>query len=266
MGVDEVLHYITQPLAWNEIVGTLEKDLEWLVLDLYDLGIVHLDVANELIDSGHAYRCYISDADAAEIREIQNPKMRRQELRTRRSSKGFTIRYMMPENEIVFVKDTIAGDISINSDDLDDFVMIRQDGTPTYMIASVVDDEALGITHIIRGNEHLTNTQRQAFLMKDLRYRIPIYTHVPLINNENRQKLSKRDGAVSVQDYREMGILPEAMFNYVLRLGWSRGNQEIITREEAKKCFNLEALRPSAACFDLKKLLWSSCPYWRFSR
>ena len=222
---------------------------------------LYLKIAEDMVDAGKAYRCYVSDADAEIIKSVQDLQERKERFRNTRSSSKYTIRFMMPKNEIIFVKDTIAGNISINSDDLDDFVMIKSDKTATYMIASVVDDQELGITHIIRGNEHLTNAYRQMFLIKALGYNIPIFTHIPLINNEQKQKLSKRDGAVSVDEYKEMGILPEAMFNYVLRLGWSKGNEEIITVDEAKEAFNLEALRPSSACFDLKKLMWLNSQY-----
>ena len=254
----------------KKCVQQIVDSLKWLGLswdnegkemyqsDRFDL---YLRIAEDLVDSGKAYRCYVNDEDAAIIRDLPDIKERKYRLRNTRSSKEFTIRFMMPEREVVFVRDTIAGETSITSDDLDDFIMIRKDKTPTYMIASVVDDQELAITNIIRGNEHLTNTHRQIFLMKALGYTPPIFTHVPLINNEYKKKLSKRDGAVSVGEYRDMGILPEAMFNYVLRLGWSMGNQEIITIDEAKQHFNLEALRGSAACFDIKKLTWLNSQY-----
>lgn len=256
----------------HKCVQQIIESLKWLGLtwdnegkEMYQSSRfdLYLKVAEDLIDSGKAYRCYVNDKDAELIREIPDLKERKHQLRTVRSSDSFTIRFMMPESEVAFVRDTIAGDTSINSDDLDDFVMIRKDGTPTYMIASVVDDQEMETTNIIRGNEHLTNTHRQIFLMKALGYRTPIFTHVPLINNEQKQKLSKRDGAVSIDEYREMGILPEAMFNYVLRLGWSMGNKEVISIDEAKSNFNLKALRGSAACFDLKKLLWLNSQYIR---
>lgn len=254
----------------KEYTQQIIDSLKWLGLEWGNAGnemyqsqrfAHYLAIAEDLVDAGKAYRCYVSDSDAEKIRELQDLKERKEKLRTIRSSKNYTIRFMMPDNEIIFIKDTIAGSISINSSDLDDFIMIREDKTPTYMIASVIDDQEMGVTNIIRGNEHLTNAYRQMFLIKALSYNIPIFTHIPLIQNEQKQKLSKRDGAVSIDEYKEMGILPEAMFNYVLRLGWSKGNEEIITMEEAKKCFNLEALRPSASCFDLKKLTWVNSQY-----
>ena len=246
--------------------NNIKNSLTWLGIEWDNKGHemyqssrtgLYLKLAQNLVDSGKAYKCYATEEQDLEAKDIENMNRRKLFLRSIEGdeSKPYTIRFKMPLEGEFIVEDTIAGTIPILHENLDDFVLIRQDGTPTYMLATVIDDEELKITNIIRGKEHLTNTYRQIPLINALGYKTPIYSHVPLINDENGKKLSKREGAKSLQEYESMGILPEAMCNYMLRLGWGHGNSDIITMEEAKKIFNLDGLRPSPARMDIDKLL-----------
>ena len=152
------------------------------------------------------------------------------------------------------INDVVQGEISINNNELDDFIIMRSDGTPTYMLSVVVDDYDMGVTHVIRGDDHFTNTFRQKQIYNALNWKIPIYAHIPLIHGMDGGKLSKRHGALGVENYDDMGYLQESMLNYLLRLGWSHGDKEIISREEAIKLFNLDAIGKSSAKFDIERL------------
>src|SRR6185312_10326917 len=166
----------------------------------------------------------------------------------------YVIRLKAPQTGATMVHDVVQGDVRFANENLDDMVLLRSDGTPTYMLAVVVDDYDMGITHIIRGDDHLNNAARQLQLIHALGWPIPVYGHLPLIHGPDGAKLSKRHGALAVDAYREMGYLPEAMRNYLLRLGWSHGNDEIISTEQAIEWFNLENIGRSPARFDFKKL------------
>ena len=150
--------------------------------------------------------------------------------------------------------DVVQGDVKFANEQLDDMVLLRSDGTPTYMLAVVVDDHDMGVTHVIRGDDHLNNAARQMQIIKAMGWPMPVYGHVPLIHGPDGAKLSKRHGALAVEAYRDMGYLPETMRNYLLRLGWSHGNDEIISTEQAIEWFNLENIGRSPARFDFKKL------------
>lgn len=230
----------------QEYEEEIKSSLKWMGLDWDNRDKIirqserftlYQTVAESLVEKGAAYKCY------------ENAK--------------YAIRFKMPKELKFTIKDYIMGDIDIDCSKLDDFVLTRSDKTATYMLASVVDDELMGITHVIRGSEHLPNTFRQQPLLAALGYKIPQYVHLPLIHNLDGQKLSKREGAAGVVDYIKMGILPEAFCNYILRLGWGYGNTEIISMEDVVKIFDLSQLGTSPAKIDPQKLMWLNAHYMR---
>ncbi|MGY9106211.1 MAG: glutamate--tRNA ligase, partial [Alphaproteobacteria bacterium] len=166
----------------------------------------------------------------------------------------YVIRLKAPQSGQTIVHDRVQGDVTFANENLDDMIMLRSDGTPTYMLAVVVDDFDMGVTHIVRGDDHLNNAARQLQIIRALDWREPAYAHVPLIHGPDGAKLSKRHGALAVEAYRDMGYLPDAMRNYLLRLGWSHGDDEIIPTNKAIEWFNFETIGKSAARFDFKKL------------
>jgi glutamyl-tRNA synthetase len=173
------------------------------------------------------------------------------------------IRFKIPQPGHITVDDMVQGQVTVDSEVLEDFVILRQDGTPTYMLAAVVDDHDMGITHIIRGDDHLTNTFKQKLVYEAMGWMAPRFAHIPLIHGTDGAKLSKRHGAVGVDAYQEMGILPEAMCNYLLRLGWSHGNAEIISQDQAIEWFDVDHIGRSPARFDKEKLLFLNAHYLR---
>ena len=173
------------------------------------------------------------------------------------------VRLKAPRDGETVISDRVQGDVRVANSELDDMVLLRSDGTPTYMLSVVVDDHDMGITHVIRGDDHLTNTFRQAQLYEALGWSVPEFAHMPLLHGSDGAKLSKRHGALGVEAYRDMGYLPEAMFNYLLRLGWSHGDDEIISREDAVKWFGLEAVGRGASRFDMAKLTSLNAHYIR---
>src|SRR6185312_6914054 len=166
----------------------------------------------------------------------------------------YVIRLKAPQTGETMVHDKVQGDVRFANDQLDDMILLRSDGTPTYMLAVVVDDYDMGVTHVIRGADHLNNAARQLQIIQAMGWPIPVYAHVPLIHGPDGAKLSKRHGALAVDEYRKMGYLPEAMRNYLLRLGWSHGDDEFISTAQAIEWFNLENIGKSPARFDFKKL------------
>lgn len=243
-------------------INDIKNSLQWLGLTWDNFGEEvyqsskfsrYLQIAENLVNQGRAYRCYASPEESEYARSIEDVVVRKEFLRNLPIKDNYTIRFKMLSNRIE-CHDTISGSHIIDERCLDDFVMIRQDKTPTYMLASVVDDEDMQITHIIRAKEHLANTYRQLPLIYALNYNIPVYSHVPLIHNQNGEKLSKRHGAASVFDYKELGIMPEALCNYLLRLGWGHSDTDIISMEDAIKIFSLDGLRSSPAKTDMDKL------------
>jgi glutamyl-tRNA synthetase len=240
------------------------NSLRWLGIDWHNMNnetyqstrLKHYqEVVNSLVDSGHAYHCYATQEDESGSNINLTPNERKTILRSYAVRDKYTIRFKMDMEGGFTVCDTIAGELYIEYKNLDDITLIREDGIATYMAASVIDDYDHGITHIIRGKEHLNNTYRQIPIIKALGYNVPSYSHIALIHDEEGKKLSKRIDSTSIYDYQSMGILPEALSNYMLRLGWGHGNTDIITMEEAKLIFGLDGLRGSPARFDLQKLL-----------
>jgi glutamyl-tRNA synthetase len=221
----------------------------------------HADVAKQLLAAGHAYRCYATpeelEAMRAEQREKKLPLRYDGRWRDRSDTPDlpFVIRFRAPRGGETTIADRVQGNVTVANDELDDMVLLRSDGTPTYMLSVVVDDYDMGITHVIRGDDHLNNAFRQLALIRAMGWKEPIYAHVPLIHGSDGAKLSKRHGALGVEAYRdEMGILPEALSNYLLRLGWGHGDDEIISRAQAIDWFDIDAVGRSPSRFDVKKL------------
>ena len=244
--------------------------LKWLELN-WDEEIVyqsqqierHKEIGHKLLKLGQAYECYCSPEELSEMRELAKKEKRAPKYngkwRDKQSSEAPkdimpVIRIKCPQTGITEINVVVQGKIVINNSELDDFIILRSDGTPTYMLSVVVDDYDMGVTHVIRGDDHLTNTLRQKHIYSALNWKLPIFAHIPLIHGMDGGKLSKRHGALGVETYNDMGYLPEAMLNYLLRLGWSHGDKEIISREEAIKLFNLEAIGRSSAKFDLDRV------------
>ncbi|MGL9726292.1 MAG: glutamate--tRNA ligase [Wolbachia sp.] len=247
----------------QEAINAIIDGLKWLGIN-YDGEIVyqskrierHIEVANLLVEKGRAYHCYCPEDEVAEkkTKAREEGKIYKHKCTHSTSSAKPVVRFKVPDSEDIVVDDKIYGQVKINSDQLNDIVILRSDNTPTYIFAVVVDDHDAGITDIIRGSDHLTNTFKQLLIYQTLDFNIPRFAHVPLIHREDGNKLSKRHGATSVCDYEKMGILPQAMRNYLLRLGWSHGNNEIISDEQAIEWFNLENIGRSPARLDFKKL------------
>ena len=252
-------------------IDAIIDGLQWLELD-WDGDVVfqfsraarHAEVANLLLESGHAYRCYATSAELEAMREAQRaarlPMRYDGRWRDRDHSEApegtpFVIRLKAPREGSVTIEDRVQGPVTVNNEELDDFVLLRSDGTPTYMLSVVVDDYDMGITHVIRGDDHLNNAFRQLALIRAMEWREPIYAHVPLIHGPDGAKLSKRHGAMGVDAYRdELGYLPEAINNYLMRLGWGHGDDEIFSREQAIAWFELDGVGRSPSRFDFKKL------------
>lgn len=233
----------------------------------------HRAVALGLVEAGKAYRCYAtpeeletmrSEAIAAGRPVAYDRRWRDKTPADWPAGKPYTIRLKTPLEGEVRIEDAVQGEVSVSNSQIDDFVLLRSDGTPTYMLSVVVDDHDMGITHIIRGDDHLNNAFRQYHLFAACGFDVPVFAHIPLIHGSDGAKLSKRHGAVGVSSYRDDGFLPEALCNCLLRLGWSHGDEEIISREQAIAWFdNLSHISKSAARFDRDKLLFLNQHYLR---
>lgn len=250
-------------------IAAILDGLSWLGLE-HDDEIVyqfaraarHAEVARALLDKGLAYRCYATPQELEAMREQARAEKRpmRYDGRWRDRTdwpedQPFVIRLKAPQTGEVTIEDRVQGPVTVANAELDDMVLLRSDGTPTYMLAVVVDDHDMGVTHVIRGDDHLNNAFRQLALIRALDWPEPVYAHIPLIHGADGAKLSKRHGALGVDAYRdELGVLPEALENYLLRLGWGHGDDEFISREQAIKWFGLEAVGRSPSRFDSKKL------------
>jgi glutamyl-tRNA synthetase len=254
----------------QEAVDAILLGLKWLELG-WDGDVVfqtrnaarHAAVAHELVAKGRAYRCYCTPEELTEMREqarregrptLYDGRWRDRDPATAPPGVDPVVRVKMPREGKTTIADLVQGAVTVANAQLDDFILLRADGTPTYMLSVVVDDHDMGVTHVIRGDDHLNNAFRQYHLFKAMDWEIPAFGHIPLIHGQDGQKLSKRHGALGVEAYRDMGFLPEAMRNYLLRLGWSHGDAEIISTEQAIEWFDVAALGRSAARFDLAKL------------
>lgn len=253
-----------------EAVDAIYKGLEWLGIDWDEAPVHqfsrmerHVEVAQDLLERGHAYYCYCSPEELEAMREEARKKNMppRYDGRWRDRSPDEAppgvkpvIRFKAPQEGETTIHDLVQGEVTVAHQQLDDMVLVRADGTPTFNLSVVVDDHDMGITHIIRGDDHLTNMFRQFHIYKAMDWVVPHFAHIPLIHGPDGAKLSKRHGALGVEAYQEMGFLPEAIRNYLLRLGWSHGDAEIISTQEAIEWFDLDHVGKSAARFDFVKL------------
>jgi glutamyl-tRNA synthetase len=252
----------------QEAIDAILDGMRWLGLDWdgheyyqSQFWARHAEVAHELLASDHAYRCWMSQEELAAQRERAQAERRpfRIDSPWRDSeSEGqgpFVVRLKAPREGETVIDDCVQGRVAVQNAEIDDFILLRSDGTPTYMLAVVVDDHDMGVTHVIRGDDHLNNAFRQLAIIRAMGWPEPVYAHVPLIHGADGAKLSKRHGATGVESYRdELGILPEALFNYLLRLGWGHGDREEFTPDEAMTVFDLDGIGKSPSRFDLKKL------------
>jgi glutamyl-tRNA synthetase len=253
----------------KEAIDAILDGLAWLGLDgdgdpyfQSQFEARHSAVAHELIERGAAYRCYLTPEELQARREQAQAERRpfRIDSEWRDRSDGpddapFVVRIKAPREGETVIDDLVQGRVTVANTEVDDFVLLRSDGTPTYMLAVVVDDHDMGVTHIIRGDDHLNNAFRQLAIINAMCWPVPTYAHVPLIHGHDGAKLSKRHGALGVDAYRDqLGILPEALFNYLLRLGWGHGDDEIISRDQAVEWFDVNHVGKSPSRFDLKKL------------
>lgn len=234
----------------------------------------HAEVARGLLATGAAYKCFATleelDAMREKARAEKRPMRYDGRWRDRDPAEApadapHVIRLKAPQDGETTIDDRVQGRVTVSNVELDDMVLLRSDGTPTYMLAVVVDDADMGITHVIRGDDHLNNAFRQLALIRALGWREPVYAHVPLIHGQDGAKLSKRHGALGIDAYRDMGFLPEAVENYLLRLGWGHGDQEYFTRAQAIDTFTLEGIGRAPARFDMKKLENISGHYLRLA-
>ncbi|CAK0739778.1 glutamate--tRNA ligase [Gammaproteobacteria bacterium] len=262
-----------------ESVNAILEGITWLGLE-YDAGPFYQthrfdryrEVAKTLLAAGKAYYCYCSKEELDQMRAEQTTRKEKPRYDGRcrnrvlpREGVSPVLRFRNPEEGSVIVKDLIRGVIEFRNEELDDLILLRSDGTPTYNFTVVVDDWDMKITHVIRGDDHLNNTPRQMNLLHALGAQIPAYAHVPMILGEDGSRLSKRHGAVSVMTYREEGYLPEALLNYLVRLGWSYGDQEIFSVDEMIRFFNIERVQHSSSTFNSEKLLWLNQHYLKTS-
>jgi glutamyl-tRNA synthetase len=260
-------------------VRAIFDGLKWLGLDWDDEPVFqfqraahHAELVHQLLGAGKAYRCFCTPEELAEMRERARAESRPMRYdgrwRDRDPAEAPTgikpvLRLKAPREGETVLADLVQGEVRVANSELDDMVLLRADGTPTYMLSVVVDDHDMGITHVVRGDDHLTNAFRQLQLFQALGWKAPAYGHIPLIHGADGAKLSKRHGAVALGDYAGLGILPEAMRNYLLRLGWSHGDEEIIDTPQAIAWFGLDAVGRSPARFDMDKLRSLNAHYIR---
>ncbi len=249
-------------------IAAILDGMRWLALDwdgpeIYQFARAarHAEVANQLLAAGHAYRCYATSEELETMRAEQRAAKQplrydgRWRDRTDTPDLPYVIRLRAPQTGETTIQDLVQGEVTVANAELDDMVLLRSDGTPTYMLSVVVDDYDMGVTHVIRGDDHLNNAFRQLALIRAMGWSEPTYAHVPLIHGSDGAKLSKRHGALGVEAYRDdLGILPEALSNYLLRLGWGHGDDEFISREQATEWFDITDVGRSPSRFDLKKL------------
>lgn len=223
----------------------------------------HAEVAQMLLDSDNAYRCYTSPEELTAMREAQRAasqpvrydgRWRDRDPAEAPAGVDPVIRLRAPQSGSTVIADAVQGEVTFQNDQLDDLILLRADGTPTYMLSVVVDDHDMNVSHVIRGDDHLVNAARQSLIYQALGWDVPVFAHIPLIHGADGAKLSKRHGALGVDAYREMGYLPEAVLNYLVRLGWAHGDDEIFSIEQAIEWFGLEAVGRGASRFDFAKL------------
>ncbi len=258
-------------------VDAIMDGMNWLNLE-WNIGPIfqtdrfdrYKEVIQQLLDSGNAYRCYCTPEEVDVMREelkAAGEKPRYNGLWRNRTDypedKPFVIRFKNPLEGSVIIHDIVKGDIEISNGELDDLIIARSDGTPTYNLTVVVDDWDMEITHVVRGDDHVNNTPRQINILNALDAPLPMYAHIPMILGDDGKRLSKRHGAVGVMQYRDDGYLPEALLNYLVRLGWSHGDQEIFSREEMIKLFDLTGCNRAPSAFNTDKLVWVNQHYMK---
>ncbi len=258
-----------------ESVNAILEGMTWLGLE-YDEGPIYQterfdrykEVIQQLLDSGDAYRCYCTKEELERMRAEQMGRKEKPRYNgccrpgaEPREGVNPVIRFRNPVEGAVIVDDLVRGKIVFNNSELDDLIIARSDGTPTYNLTVVVDDLDMGVTHVIRGDDHINNTPRQINILKALGAELPQYAHVPMILGDDGKRLSKRHGAVSVMQYREDGFLPEALLNYLVRLGWSYGDRELFSLDEMIALFDIKDVNKAASTFNSEKLLWLNHQY-----
>jgi len=260
----------------DEAVQVIMDSMEWMGLD-YDEGPFfqtqrfdrYREVVNQLLEAGKAYKCYCTPDELTQMRELAMEKKEKPRYngywrdRTDTPPEGIepVIRFKNPTTGAVVIDDAVKGPITVENSELDDLVIMRSDGTPTYNLCVVVDDMDMEITHVIRGDDHVNNTPRQINIFNALGATLPVFAHLPMILGEDGKRMSKRHGAVSVMQYAEDGYLRDALMNHLVRLGWSHGDQEVFSMDEMMKLFGLDHVNNSGAVFDVKKLDWLNQQY-----
>lgn len=252
-----------------EATEAILKGLSWLGLD-HDGEVIsqfaraerHAEVAQQLLAEGKAYKCFSTPEEIAAFRETAKAEGRSTLFRSpwrdadpaSQPDAPYAIRIRAPQEGETVIRDQVQGDVRIRNDQLDDMILLRSDGTPVYMLAVVVDDHDMGVTHVIRGDDHLNNAARQMMIYQAMGWQVPVWAHIPLIHGPDGKKLSKRHGALGAQEYQAMGYPAAGMRNYLARLGWSHGDDEFFTDDQAKAWFDLDGIGKSPARFDVKKL------------
>ena len=252
-----------------EATAAILQGMEWLGLD-HDGDVIsqfegadrHAEVAKQLLAEGKAYKCFATQDEIAAFREQAKAEgkstLYRSPWRDADASSHpdmpYVIRIKAPQSGVTVIKDQVQGDVTIKNEQLDDMILLRSDGTPVYMLAVVVDDHDMGVTHVIRGDDHLNNAARQMMIYEAMGWDVPVWAHIPLIHGPDGKKLSKRHGALGAQEYQAMGYPAAGMRNYLARLGWSHGDDEFFTDEQAKAWFDFDGIGKSPARFDTKKL------------
>jgi glutamyl-tRNA synthetase len=263
----------------EKAVGAIINGLDWLELlgdeqpvFQYSRQERHKQIVNTLLEQGKAYKCYCSAEELEEMRAIgrregktalYDRSWRERDPSTAPSNVDPVVRLKSPLKGWTAIDDLVQGRVEVKNEQLDDFVILRADGTPTYMLSVVVDDHDMKISHVIRGDDHLNNAFRQYQLYTAMDWPIPQFAHIPLIHGQDGTKLSKRHGALGIEAYKDQGYLPEALCNYLLRLGWGHENEEIITRKQAISLFDVSAIGKSPSRFDIKKLDNINATYMR---
>ncbi|MES0824267.1 glutamate--tRNA ligase [Ruegeria sp. SCP11] len=252
-----------------EATAAILQGMEWLGLD-HDGDVIsqfegaarHAEIAHQLLAEGKAYKCFSTQDEIAAFREQARAEGKSTLFRSpwrdadpaSYPEAPYVIRIKAPQDGATVIRDQVQGDVTIRNDQLDDMILLRSDGTPVYMLAVVVDDHDMGVTHVIRGDDHLNNAARQMMIYEAMGWDVPVWAHIPLIHGPDGKKLSKRHGALGAQEYQAMGYPAAGMRNYLARLGWSHGDDEFFTDDQAKEWFDLDGIGKSPARFDLKKL------------
>lgn len=252
-----------------EATAAILQGMEWLGLD-HDGEVIsqfegaarHAEVAHQLLAEGKAYKCFATQEEIAAFRDAAKAEGKstlyrspwRDAAEADHPDAPYVIRIKAPQSGVTVIKDQVQGDVTIKNDQLDDMILLRSDGTPVYMLAVVVDDHDMGVTHVIRGDDHLNNAARQMMIYEAMGWDVPVWAHIPLIHGPDGKKLSKRHGALGAQEYQAMGYPAAGMRNYLARLGWSHGDDEFFTDAQAQDWFDFDGIGKSPARFDTKKL------------